>query len=267
MSAQEMDLTLTPHQAAYGVILPVDLPTGPARVRIPSCRDGELVRTRVGDREILLRIRVAEPAPATAPAPPQPPPTLASQPVFPPPSTTTTPAPAPAPRRGAAGCLVGLGLVAALIIGAVLIGSGDDTGGKASSSSASSPAGSPSTPAYSPSYTPASSPSAAPADPAPAPAPPTPTAAAPTPLDKGTCLNGTLPDSTTAQRVDDVEEVSCSASDAHYRVIESIPMTSDMSRCDDNPRTEYAFSHRYTLNGAVINEYVYCLVGIGSYAR
>ena len=261
MSAQEIDLTLTPHQATYGVILTLDLPTGPARVRVPSCRDGELVRTRVGDREVPLRIRVAQPGPAAAPAPPPPSPaptaTLASPPIL------TPPPPSPAPKRGAAGCLVGLGLVVAVIIGAVLIGSGDETDSKASGSSTPTTAGSP----LDDSSTPSSYPSAAPADPEPEPAPPTPTAAAPTPLDKGTCLNGTLPDSTTAQRVDDVEEVSCSASDAHYRVIESIPMTSDMSRCDDNPKTEYAFSHRYTLNGAVINEYVYCLVGIGSYAR
>ncbi|WP_171990929.1 hypothetical protein [Streptomyces sp. JHA26] len=90
---------------------------------------------------------------------------------------------------------------------------------------------------------------------------------APDPFESGTCLNGTLPDSTTAQEVDDVEEVDCSASDAHYRVIQTFPMTSDMSACDDNPRTEYAFSYRYTLNGAAISEYVYCLVGLGSYAR
>ncbi|MFF9496822.1 LppU/SCO3897 family protein [Streptomyces flaveolus] len=91
--------------------------------------------------------------------------------------------------------------------------------------------------------------------------------AAPDPFDSGTCLNGTLPDSTTAQEVDDVEEVDCSASDAHYQVIQTFPMTSDLSQCNSNSRTEYAFSYRYTLNGAAINEYVYCLVGLGSYAR
>lgn len=100
----------------------------------------------------------------------------------------------------------------------------------------------------------------------PAPAP-VPSEAAPTPYDRGTCLNGSLPDSTTAQKVTDVEEVSCSAADAHYRVIESIPLTSDLNRCNDNPKTEYAFSYRYTVNGATLNQYVYCLVGLGSYAR
>ncbi|MFD3611216.1 hypothetical protein ACFWXA_24675 [Streptomyces atroolivaceus] len=90
---------------------------------------------------------------------------------------------------------------------------------------------------------------------------------APDPYESGTCLNGTLPDSTTAQEVSGVDEVSCSASDAHYQVIETIPLTSDMSRCDANSRTQYALSYRYTLNGATLNEYVYCLIGLGSYAR
>ncbi|MFC9915486.1 hypothetical protein [Streptomyces sp. NPDC127197] len=90
---------------------------------------------------------------------------------------------------------------------------------------------------------------------------------APDPYESGTCLNGTLPTSTTAQEVSDADEVSCSASDAHYQVIETIPFTSDMSRCNSNPRTEYAFSSRYTINGATINEYVYCLIGLGSYAQ
>ncbi|OLZ65065.1 hypothetical protein AV521_32870 [Streptomyces sp. IMTB 2501] len=89
----------------------------------------------------------------------------------------------------------------------------------------------------------------------------------PSPYTSGTCLNGTLPDSTTAQSVSGVDEVSCSASDAHYKVIETIPLTSDMSRCNDNSQTQYAFSSRYTINGSTINEYVYCLVGLGSYAR
>ncbi|MFJ8085102.1 hypothetical protein ACIQ6Y_31345 [Streptomyces sp. NPDC096205] len=88
----------------------------------------------------------------------------------------------------------------------------------------------------------------------------------PDPYTAGTCLNGQLPDSTTAQEVS-VDEVDCSASDAHYQVIETIPFTSDMTRCQSNPRTEYAYNYRYTLNGTTINEYVYCLIGLGAYAR
>ncbi|MDX6764607.1 hypothetical protein SIN09_35780, partial [Streptomyces sp. F8] len=89
----------------------------------------------------------------------------------------------------------------------------------------------------------------------------------PSPFDRGTCLNGQLPDSTTPRSVSGVEEVPCSASDAHYRVIESIPGTSDLNSCNDNPKTQYAFSYRYMRGSTVLNQYVYCLVGIGSYAR
>lgn len=64
-----------------------------------------------------------------------------------------------------------------------------------------------------------------------------------------------------------MDEVSCSASDAHYKVIESIPGTSDMDRCNSNPKTQYAFSYRYMRGATVLNQYVYCLVGLGSYAR
>ncbi|MEU7578739.1 hypothetical protein AB0B50_14155 [Streptomyces sp. NPDC041068] len=95
----------------------------------------------------------------------------------------------------------------------------------------------------------------------------TPSSPAPSPYEQGTCLNGTLPDSETAQEVSGVDEVSCSASDAHYRVIQTIPLTSDLSQCKNNSQTQYAFSYRYTLNGSTVNEYVYCLVGLGSYAR
>ncbi|MEG3628911.1 LppU/SCO3897 family protein [Streptomyces poriticola] len=142
---------------------------------------------------------------------------------------------------------------AALGFSLALTGCGGADGSDAAAGS-SSPSG-PSSP-YSPSpYTPESSdPYASPSEP-------------PDPYESGTCLNGSLPTSTTAQEVDDVDEVSCSASDAHYKVIETIPLTSDLSRCEDNPRTQYAFSSRYTLNGATINEYVYCLIGLGSYAR
>lgn len=270
MSSQEIDLTLTPEQAARGVILPVTLSSGPARLRVPSCRDGELVRTRLGDQEVLLRIRVSHPAAPTPPTPPPPPPPtvvaspwVSSTPAAHPPAAPAAPA-APA-RSGRAGCLVAVGLVAAVLVGFVLFGNDDDGTGdvadRATASATPTPSASPE-----PTY-PSAAPSSAPADLLPVPAATTPAAPPPTPFDKGTCLNGTLPDSTTAQRVEDVEEVACSASDAHYRVIESIPMTSDMSRCDDNPKTQYAFSYRYTLNGSVINQYVYCLIGLGSYAR
>ena len=83
----------------------------------------------------------------------------------------------------------------------------------------------------------------------------------------GTCLNGTLPDSTTAQSVNDVNEVGCDSTDAHYKVIQVFVLTSDLSRCDSVSNTQYAFSSEETLNGVPFNSYVYCLVGLGSYAR
>ncbi|RAG82522.1 hypothetical protein DN069_27105 [Streptacidiphilus pinicola] len=108
-------------------------------------------------------------------------------------------------------------------------------------------------------------PDTAPVDPYSPPADTTPPS--PSPYDSGTCLNGTLPDSTTAQTVNDVNQVDCSADDAHYKVIQVFYETTDLSRCDDVSDTQYSFSSQVTWNGATINSYVYCLVGLGSYAR
>lgn len=293
MSSEEFPLTITPQQARYGVITTVNLSTGPARLRIPPSKDGDLVRARVGAAEVLVRIRVGPDAGVpTTPSPIVPPPP-------PPPPAPTAPASAPGPgaaffgaptapmatpgqpgpgsgpgsrpgsTSGARGCLVALGVVVALVVGAVVLtnlNDNDEDGPEAA------PRPAPSFSAWSPDPTPppaVSTPTPPETSPeTPADTVPTPSEEpAPTPFDRGTCLNGTLPDSTTAQRVTGVEEVSCSASDAHYRVIESIPLTSDLDRCNDNPKTEYAFSYRYTRNGIPINEYVYCLVGIGSYGR
>ncbi|MFI5827571.1 hypothetical protein ACIA6C_09950 [Streptomyces sp. NPDC051578] len=293
-SSQEIPLTITPEQAAYGVILPVSLPGGDARLRIPAgVRDGELVRARTGGTEVLLRIRVAGAAGAGAAgagaagagaagvagaeaaggsaagwSAAQGQPTVASAAVPGQPAKSSS---------GVGGCLAVVGVIAIVITVVIALSSGGDDEGKhtASSSSPSPTYSSTSDPTYS-SYSPGPLPtgtsytsgsdsgSPVPAYPYPTAAP---TTADPSPFDTGTCLNGQLPDSTTAQRVDDVEEVSCSASDAHYKVIQRFGFTSDLHRCDDTPRTEYAFSYRYTLNGTPINEYVYCLIGLGSYSR
>ncbi|MDT7843789.1 LppU/SCO3897 family protein [Streptomyces justiciae] len=246
MSQQETSISLTPQQAAVGAVVTVPLPSGAVRVRIPPARDGDLVRLWVGQQEVLLRVRVT---------------------------------PGAAGGTGA-GKWVAVLAVAALVVFVAVVanGGGDDSADDAS------PYSSPSY-SYSGTYEPytddpysedpytedpysedpysedpydygTDDPYAEETE-----------TEAPDPYTSGTCLNGTLPDSTTAQEVDDVEEVDCSASDAHYQVIQTIPFSSDMSQCNANPRTQYAFSYRYTLNGTAINEYVYCLVGLGAYAR
>ncbi|MFI1659677.1 hypothetical protein ACH4ZU_32905 [Streptomyces sp. NPDC020472] len=217
MPTQEIPLTLTPQQAAQGVILTVRLPSGPAHITVRPCRHGELVAARLGDGTVYLRITVAG-----APAAPK--------------------------KSGGLGCLVTLAVIGALVGGSYLLNHDEDDG----------PGGT------GPVVMPTFSYEPFPTDLVPT---ATPTEEEPDPYANGTCLNGTLPNSETAQSVSGVEEVSCSASDAHYKVIQTFPFTSDMNRCNSNPRTEYAFSHRYTMNGTTISQYVYCLVGLGSYAR
>ncbi|MFE5493158.1 hypothetical protein ACFQ7Z_24840 [Streptomyces virginiae] len=254
MSSQEMLITITPQQAAHGVILPVELPSGPVRLRIPPCRHGDLVKVRVGAEEVVLRIHVSGAGAAWI---------AGSGGITPPPTAgTVTQQPAPAPPTGGGrGCLVGLAVAALLVIGFFVLSDGDD--GDDSKPVADA------TPTWSSSWTPSPRPST-PEAAATTPYAPEPTAEPspePSPFDRGTCLNGQLPDSTTPRSVSGVEEVPCSASDAHYRVIESIPGTSDLNGCNDNPKTQYAFSYRYMRGSLVLNQYVYCLVGIGSYAR
>ncbi|MFB7339730.1 hypothetical protein ACFCZ6_06705 [Streptomyces hydrogenans] len=228
MSTQEIPLTLTPQQAATGVVIPVTLPSnlpggGRTQLHVPPCRHGDLVPVQFAGGTVLLRITVA----GGAPSPRQ-------------------------GRSGIAGCLVPLLVIGAVIGGAYLFNSNDKDEPSDSR---------PTVPTFSVSPFPSLDLGLDPT------ADPTPTEEEPDPYEKGTCLNGTLPDSETAQSVSGVEEVSCSASDAHYKVIQTFPFTSDMNRCNANPKTQYAFSHRYTMNGTTISEYVYCLVGLGSYAR
>ncbi|MFF7357782.1 hypothetical protein ACFZA1_34930 [Streptomyces filipinensis] len=236
----EIPVSLTAQQAASGTVLRLPPGAGVPPVRIPPVRDGDLVRLRTGDREVHLRIRV-----------------------------TPAAAGAGSEKKQGLACLGVIGVVAVVVLLLVLTnrGSGDDTAGDTLSSSPYSPSYPTATATGEPyssapdTSDPYSSDPYGTDDPYGTPSPD------PSPYTSGTCLNGTLPDSTTAQSVSGVDEVSCSASDAHYKVIETIPLTSDMSRCNDNPQTEYAFSSRYTINGATMNEYVYCLVGLGSYAR
>ncbi|MBC9719136.1 hypothetical protein H9Y04_42160 [Streptomyces sp. TRM66268-LWL] len=155
--------------------------------------------------------------------------------------------PGAARTRPAWGCFGALLVIGALVVGGLILVTKDDD------DPADAKGGTTTPPATSAPATPGTE---------------TPTESAPPdPFTEGTCLNGELPDSDTPQDASGVEEVECSASDAHYKVIQTFPFTSDMSSCDANPKTEYAYSSRQTLNGATINEYVYCLVGLGSYAR
>ncbi|MEU8527444.1 MULTISPECIES: LppU/SCO3897 family protein [Streptomyces] len=248
----EIPLSLTPQQAAVGVGLSVDLPSGDqAHVDIPpGVRDGEVLRLTTASGPVRLLISVPG-GPATAPMP--------------------VPGPAaPGQKSGAVGAIVALCLVGA-VMAAVILAGGDegDEDPSAGPSYGSSYDPSPTDePSYGSSYTPTDEPTEDDTDDSSSYPDPDPTTEAPPdPYTTGTCLNGSLPTSDGPQSVSDVDEVPCSASDAHYKVIQTFPFTSDMNRCRDNPRTQYAFSSRYTINGATINEYVYCLVGLGSYAR
>ncbi|MFD9832174.1 LppU/SCO3897 family protein [[Kitasatospora] papulosa] len=247
MTSTEIPLPLSPRQAAEGDIVTVPLPTGVTRIRIPPSQDGDLVRARVGAQEVLLRVQVTGGGSHSYP------------------------------------WAAFLG-VAAVIGAVVLLGviEAEDKDSSAGPPAASSTYDISSEDPYAEqTEDPGTSEASDGAEDPVATEEPEGTSTedpfaedpydsgeeAPDPYESGTCLNGTLPDSTTAQEVSGVDEVSCSASDAHYQVIQTIPLTSDMSRCDANSATQYAFSYQYTLNGATLNEYVYCLIGLGSYAR
>ncbi|WP_199552752.1 hypothetical protein [Streptomyces sp. N35] len=234
---QVIPVTLTPQQATTGAIFEVDQGGRRIALQIPPCRHGDEIRMTVGASEVILRIQIDLFGASGAQQP--------TNPYGTPPARAT-------PGRSKVGAgLIKVVLAAAVAVGLFLATSmGDDDDSKNTGSG--TPTTAASTPAASDPATDSPSPSESPA---------------PDPYDQGTCLNGTLPDSETAQEVDDVEEVACSASDAHYKVIQTFPMTSELDECNANPKTQYAFSSRYTMNGAVISEYVYCLEGLGSYAR
>ncbi len=240
--AVELTLFLTPEEAAYGVTKVVDFPSGPANVRIPPVQDGSLIKVPADGGEVLLRIRLRSASPPAPSAPQRP---------------RKSPSLAPLLVLGALGVLLVF----------ILVNAGDD-----SSSSRSGPAVS--SPSPFASYARPTPDSRGPysgtggTDGSRAPVPRfTLQAPEPTPYRAGTCLNGTLPHSTTPVTVRDVDVVDCSASDAHYRVIQTFYGTTDMDRCRSNPDTEYSFSSRTTRGGTTINSYVYCLVGLGAYAR
>ncbi|MCA6091162.1 hypothetical protein LE181_03125 [Streptomyces sp. SCA3-4] len=240
----EVTLWLTPEEAAFGVVRTVGLPRGSVNVRVPPVRDGDLIRVSTDKGEALLRIRVGS---VPAPQPPGSRASLLRSPLLKP--------------------LLVLGALGVLVV--VLLTQRDD-----SSSAAPGAGRTPSPPASRTPFSPG------PGDGHAAPGLPDPLAGTdrptrgpsrlptpPAPYRTGTCLNGTIPDSTTPVKVNNVGVVACSSSDAHYRVIQTFHGTTDMSRCRENSDTQYSFSSETTLGGRTISSVVYCLVGIGSYER
>lgn len=224
----EIALRLTPKEASSGTTRDIDLPSGSVRIRIPPVRNGNLIRIATPQGEVLVRVEVS------------------------------------AGRGPWTARFVVLAAVAA-VIGVVVAVSGDGD----SSSPATAPAPTlSSTPYGSAPETGAAAAPTAPDTSAPGPGSlpslaPTPTTS---PFESGTCLDGTIPASTTPVKVD-VDVVPCSSSNAHYRVIRTFPGTTEMSRCESVPSTQYAYSSRSTWGGRTMWEVVYCLIGLGSYAR
>ncbi|MEU2514179.1 LppU/SCO3897 family protein [Streptomyces syringium] len=223
----EITLRLTPKEASLGTTRDVDLPSGTVRIRIPPVRDRNLIRIATPQGEVLVRVEVS------------------------------------AGRGPWVARLVALAAVAAVIGLIVALNGGDD-----SSSPTTAPVPTVSSSPYSDPTTTAPAAPTAPDTSLPLPgslppAAPTPTAS---PFESGTCLDGTIPASTTPVKVD-VDVVPCSSSNAHYRVIRTFPGTTEMSKCESVPSTQYAYSSRSTWGGRTMWEVVYCLVGLGSYAR
>lgn len=87
------------------------------------------------------------------------------------------------------------------------------------------------------------------------------------PYQADTCFDGPHITSTTPIDVYDMNEVSCSSSDAHYKVVKTILDSTDLDACNDVDDAEYAFSESDTDEyGVTTWNAVYCLVGLGSYA-
>lgn len=82
----------------------------------------------------------------------------------------------------------------------------------------------------------------------------------------GSCLTGDIPEIAIPVPANDVFEVDCASPDAHYQVIQVFPGTDDMTRCDANPDTRYSYSETTTMNGVPVNQFVYCMIGLGPYA-
>ncbi|GGX76276.1 LppU/SCO3897 family protein [Streptomyces hiroshimensis] len=236
MSA-EVTVSLSPREASSGVIRPVDLPWGTVRVRIPPVPGGGLIRIGTPRGDVLIRVVVTARPGRLAPK------------------------------------LVGLAAVAAVVAGIVVLSDRNDR-----SSSADAPLPAPSsydssgpsrlggpvgeTPSGSP--TPHGAGVATPRRSLPPLEPPAPAR----PHELGTCLDGeSVPPSAGTVTVDPFRVVSCSSAKAHYRVIETFHGTTDRSKCKSVAESQYAYSSWSSRGGRTLWEVVYCLVGLGSYAR
>ncbi|WP_058041854.1 LppU/SCO3897 family protein [Streptomyces roseifaciens] len=234
MSA-EVTVSLTPREASSGAVRPVDLPWGTIRVRIPPLPGGGLIRIATPQGEVLVRVVVT------------------------------------AGRRGRlTPKLIGLAAAAGVLAGLVVLSDRDDRSSSADSpppaagSSASSAFGAPAgqTPFASP--TPYGGAAPTPHRSLPALEPPAPAR----PHDLGTCLDGeSVPPSAGTVSVDPFRVVSCSSPKAHYRVVQTFHGTRDRSRCKSVAESQYAYSSWSSRGGRTLWEAVYCLVGLGSYAR
>lgn len=229
----EVTLSLTPEEASSGVTRSVDLPSGPVRVRIPPVPGGGLVRILTPHGEVRIRVTVAA-----------------------------------GPKRKTS-TLVGLAVLVAVVVGFVALNDHDDR-----SSAAGAPAASatPFRPDGTATPTPSAPTPSVPPEPAagvPAPVPSVPSLAPPpSPHDSGTCLDGEAPPrSTTAVSVDPFRVVGCSSSRAHYRVIRTFHGTEDLDMCKSVEDTQYSYSSSSSRGGRTLWRVVYCLVGLGSYAR
>ncbi|MFE5871849.1 hypothetical protein ACFQ6V_24845 [Streptomyces roseifaciens] len=230
MSA-EVTVSLTPREASSGVVRPIDLPWGTVRVRIPPLPGGGLIRIATPPGEVLIRVVVT------------------------------------AGRGRLTPKLIGLAAAAGVIAALVVLSDRDD---RSSSADSPPPAASSSASGASAGRTPFGSPTPygggapTPHRSLPALEPPAPAR----PHELGTCLDGeSVPPSAGTVSVDPFRVVSCSSSKAHYRVVETFHGTRDRSKCKSVAESQYAYSSWSSRGGHTLWEAVYCLVGLGSYAR
>ncbi|MFG1604075.1 hypothetical protein [Actinoplanes sp. NPDC049265] len=78
----------------------------------------------------------------------------------------------------------------------------------------------------------------------------------------GTCLAGKKPKGSLATLNEKLTPVSCGSRAAAFKVIKTFLGTSDLDRCNAVRRTQYAYFERLTINGAPVNEFVYCMIGV-----